>query len=772
MHQTHPGPVDLSRKAAHDAAIQSDMMQTVVQRLAARSVDTARAEADALQDRAARLAQATAARGPQGLAGAWGEYVRDTLQRGVLMADVMRRWSDMHIEHEEAGAPPVLYYDFEVVLDGRHLPMPCNYVLLRIHPDGDQEIHEWKRPYVIIDPRAGHGPGIGGFKADSQVGVALAGGHPVYFVAFRQMPEPGQTLASVTHAEAAFLREVGRRHPESRNPVVIGNCQGGWATAILAATNPDLAGPIVLNGAPMSYWSGKLGQDPMRYSGGLMAGALPAHLASDLGGGVFDGAFLVQNFENLNPGRNYFAKFYDVFADPDGQAERFLGFEKWWGAFYMMNGQEIGWIVDQLFVGNRLSSNTAQLEPGRPIDLKAIRAPIICFASHGDNITPVGQALNWIVDTYASEKEIEILGQRIFYLVNDEVGHLGIFVSGKVAKREHQQMSSVLGTIEALPPGLYEIVIEDVEGEGHGKTFTVSFARRTFEDVASHSGRRRDEPAFNAVARMSDSLLDAYRTTLQPVLQTAVIPQMGEAMRAANPRRAVRKAFATSVPGMAAVPGLGERVRAERAQAAADNPFLLAERMSADLIETSFNAMRDMREAMQEVMFFAMWANPLAVAYGAGRPHGRTHKRPEDLVSLPAVQDAIARVEEGGFAEGFLRILILLAGTRKDVRGDRLERSSAVISSTPPFDAISPADRAEMIARQTLIVEYARDAALASLPKLLPEPKEAARAMERARYIVGEPSEMTAETRAMMERIDGLLGTGAASGGPAANAAE
>jgi Protein of unknown function (DUF3141) len=39
-----------------------------------------------------------------------------------------------------------------------------------------------RRPYVIIDPRAGHGPGIGGFKDDSQVGVALAAGHPVYFV--------------------------------------------------------------------------------------------------------------------------------------------------------------------------------------------------------------------------------------------------------------------------------------------------------------------------------------------------------------------------------------------------------------------------------------------------------------------------------------------------------------------------------------------------------------------------------------------------------------
>ena len=51
------------------------------------------------------------------------------------------------------------------------------------------------RPYIIIDPRAGHGAGIGGFKSDSQVGVALTKGHPVYFVAFHREPIPGQTLA-------------------------------------------------------------------------------------------------------------------------------------------------------------------------------------------------------------------------------------------------------------------------------------------------------------------------------------------------------------------------------------------------------------------------------------------------------------------------------------------------------------------------------------------------------------------------------------------------
>ena len=54
---------------------------------------------------------------------------------------------------------------------------------------------------MIIDPRAGHGPGIGGFKDDSQVGVALREGHPVYFVIFFREPEPGQTLLDVCDAE-------------------------------------------------------------------------------------------------------------------------------------------------------------------------------------------------------------------------------------------------------------------------------------------------------------------------------------------------------------------------------------------------------------------------------------------------------------------------------------------------------------------------------------------------------------------------------------------
>ncbi|MCA1438613.1 DUF3141 domain-containing protein, partial [Bradyrhizobium sp. BRP20] len=78
-----------------------------------------------------------------------------------------------------------------------------------------------------------------------QLGVALREGHPVYLVSFRREPEQDQQLSDVAYAEATFVREVIRRHPRAPLPAIIGNCQAGWATLVLAATNPDLTGPIV-----------------------------------------------------------------------------------------------------------------------------------------------------------------------------------------------------------------------------------------------------------------------------------------------------------------------------------------------------------------------------------------------------------------------------------------------------------------------------------------------------------------------------------------------
>jgi pimeloyl-ACP methyl ester carboxylesterase len=421
------------------------------------------------------------------------EYAHDLGQRWILFVDTLCQRGDACIVREKEGFKPVLFFDYDVIIDGRKLDRPVNYALVHIHPPaGTTTPREDSRPWVIIDPRAGHGSGIGGFKSESEVGVALREGHPVYFVIFLPDPEPGQTLADVCSAEATFLREVRARHPHAAKPLVTGNCQGGWAAMILAATHPELMGPIVIAGAPLSYWAGIRGRNPFRYFGGVAGGSVPAILASDLGGGKFDGANLVMNFELLNPGKTLCRKNFDLFAKVDTEATRFLEFERWWSGFYFMNDNEIRWIVENLFIGNKLTRGEAFLNDGTNVDLTRIEAPVIVFASHGDNITPPQQALNWIVDLYASVNEVQAYGHVIIYTLHDSVGHLGIFVSAQVANKQHEQIGTVVKTIESLAPGLYEMLISN-EHDG----YAVSFEARTIDDLVKIGDGHGEEQEFN-----------------------------------------------------------------------------------------------------------------------------------------------------------------------------------------------------------------------------------------------------------------------------------
>ena len=157
-------------------------------------------------------------RKPEGAANAPGEpsetgndldaIVLDAWQRSILFCDVLRQRADNMIAHQRAGMPPLLDFEYEILLDARRFERPANYALLRIAKIGDDCwadcVDESKAPVIVVDPRAGHGPGIGGFKRDSEVGMAMHEGHPVYFVIFFPEPEPGQTLADVHFALRRF----------------------------------------------------------------------------------------------------------------------------------------------------------------------------------------------------------------------------------------------------------------------------------------------------------------------------------------------------------------------------------------------------------------------------------------------------------------------------------------------------------------------------------------------------------------------------------------
>src|ERR1700752_5530402 len=150
------------------------------------------------------------------------EYMVDAGQRSVLFLDIMRQRGDQYRDHVAQTAPNVLSYSAELIIDGRKLAEPVNYALVRIIPPKGVEIDMKRRPFVVVDPRAGHGPGIGGFKAESEIGVAMKAGHPCYFIGFLPDPLPGQTIEHIALAEAAFLERVIALQPAEGKPAVIG----------------------------------------------------------------------------------------------------------------------------------------------------------------------------------------------------------------------------------------------------------------------------------------------------------------------------------------------------------------------------------------------------------------------------------------------------------------------------------------------------------------------------------------------------------------------
>jgi pimeloyl-ACP methyl ester carboxylesterase len=687
------------------------------------------------------------------LAKDWLDYIIDTSQRAVLFADAMRERGNMFVEHEEGSDKTVLSWAHEVVVDGTKLARPVNYSLVQIVPPEGVSVRQDGRPYIIIDPRAGHGSGIGGFKDASQVGAAIHQGHPTYFVTFTRLPAPDQTLADVTAAEADFVREVRRRHPDSPKPVIIGNCQGGWASMLLAATNPDITGPVVANGAPLSYWAGEKGKNPMRYLGGLVGGATTVKALSDLGNGLFDGANLVYNFERLSPSNTWWGKYYNLWDKIDSEVPRFLGFERWWGSFYYMTREEISWIVENLFIGNRLGRGRALLNERTHVDLREINSPIIIFASHGDNITPPQQALGWIADHYNDVEEIRARGQRILYTLHENVGHLGIFVASSVAKKEHEQIVSTLKAIEALAPGLYEMVITEERGEGIHKEFKVAFAARTIEQVVEQCGGDDSDAPFATVARFSELSTEVYDLTLRPFVEAMSNDSMAQFLAHASPMRLQRWMQSDRNPLVSPVKDLAEQVRAQRQPASDDNPFRLMERLGADLVTQWWDGMRDAQNAMIEWNFHLLWGAPPVQRLGEQLSRTISQAPREDLRTLTSVQDALDRIEQGGFADGLIRMLIFLAQSRKEVRRSRLERSNQMLLSTEPFASMKPKARTRMIHKESLIVGYEPDAALAALPKLIETPEDRQRALAVCEEIAGPREEMSPETLEMLNRL-------------------
>ena len=544
---------------------------------------------------------------------------------------------------------------------------------------------------------------------------------------------------------------------------------------MLAAADPDDTGPIVINGAPMSYWGGAwqegAGDNPMRYSGGMLGGTWLASMTADLGNGVFDGAYLVENFENLNPANTFWDKYYHLYANVDSEPPRFLEFERWWGGFYLMNREEIEWITRNLFVGNKLWSGDTKAPSGEAFDLRDIKAPIILFASMGDNITPPQQAFNWVADVYGSTEEIKTRGQVIVGLLHENIGHLGIFVSGKVAKKEHAQIVSVLKSIESLPPGLYGMAINERKGRDGQIEYEVQFREHRLEDIVARLNRfeRADEKPFEAVAAISEFNQRAYELFLQPLIQSTSNEFTAKLRRQFHPLRFQRWALSDLNPWLGWLRPAAELVKVRRVGIGDDNVALKLEKVASAAISASLEYYRAVRDAASEAAFFQTYGNVFSL-YVADKQEA-DEKAADRIVEpreLPFVQEALASIAEGGYPEALARVACLLARKGEPLLLARLQMRQELRADYRELLPAMPPDQWRRVrGEQEVIVRYEPEQALATLPKLLADRGDREKLVTLVRRLLADErvqrAKPSTEQLAMVEHIGETLAVEAAA---------
>ena len=413
----------------------------------------------------APLANATAARSLTQLAHDGWDFWIDACQRSVLLLDVLRQRSERYREHAAKPAPHVLKFGCELVMDGRKLSATGKLCAGAHHSTRRRRARCTQAPVrdrrSARRPRARHrrlqGAKRGRRCPQCRASLLLHRLSPRSHARTDDrgcrpcgggVPRARDRAASASRGQAGRGRQLPGRLGD--------HAAGGHAAR---AFRPDHRRRLtaLLLGRRARRKSHALHRRPARrqLAGGADRRPRQRQVRRRLAG---------PQLREPQPSNTLWTKHYNLYSKVDTEAPRYLEFEEWWGGHVLLNAEEMQFIVDELFVGNKLAAGEVVSRDGSRIDLRNIRSPIVVFCSKADNITPPPQALDWILDLYESVDDIRAHGQTIVYAIHESIGHLGIFVSGSVAKKEHDEFASNIDLIDVLPPGLYEAVMEAKAG--------------------------------------------------------------------------------------------------------------------------------------------------------------------------------------------------------------------------------------------------------------------------------------------------------------------
>ena len=377
---------------------------------------------------------------------------------------------------------------------------------------------------------------------------------------------------------------------------------------------------------------------------------------------------------------------------------------------------------------------------------------------------------DWILDLYDSVDDIRANGQTIVYTIHETVGHLGIFVSGGVAKKEHGEFSSNIDLIDTLPPGLYEAIFEDKTADTANPdlalgNWVMRCEARTLEDIRALGGNDiADERRFATAARVSEINLALYRTFAQPVVRALVSTPVADWMRQMHPLRLQYEMFSDQNPAMAPIAALAEQIRKDRKPCPTDNPFVAMQETFSNQIVSALDSWREASEKMSEQTFLAIYGSPTLQAAVGIDPAGtqRLRKAAKNPLHGELLQKRIeelkSRIPVGGLRAAVIRALIYAGMNRAaiDERGFEMARRIREAHGD-----MSVADFKALVREQFNILLIDQEAALAAIPSMLPPDTETReKAYGLINQLMSARGELSTEDKKRMSEIARLFGLG------------
>jgi poly(3-hydroxyalkanoate) synthetase len=276
-------------------------------------------------------------------------------------------------------------------------------------------------PTLVDAPYAGHSAAIADFReGQSLVTTLLDNGHShVALTDWKSATDDMKDLEIDNYLAdmVVAIDDLGGRVN------LVGLCQGGWMSAMIAARFPEKVNSLVLAGSPIDTHAG---DGPLK----KMVQLAPPHFYEDLvaaGGGLMRGEMMLQGWKNMNPTQHYLREPADLLLhidDPDYVKKTEI-FATWYEHPLNLPGRWYLQAINQLFKENRFCKGEF-VGLGRPLNLKNIVCPTFLLAGESDDITTKEQVLD-------AAKFIGTPKDKITSLIAPG-GHIGLFMGSRTLK--------------------------------------------------------------------------------------------------------------------------------------------------------------------------------------------------------------------------------------------------------------------------------------------------------------------------------------------------